>query len=409
MNCTNIISAIMAWVMSLTMLSGCKSEKPDEPHPSQNGITTIDNGKMREDMTANDFAKELGIGINLGNTMEAYYQNLDRATTGCSVIGNDTPLDYERCWGAIETTQEMINGMAAEGFSTVRIPVYWGNMMADDGTFTINPTYFNRVEELINYCRNNGLYVVINIHHYDEYIIKHYAREDAVNIARSLWTQIAQRYAEYSDYLIFEGYNENLGSSCEGANLSEDELFSYVNEMNRTFVDAVRATGGNNAQRLLIVSGYWTNIDKTTDARFIMPADTAENRLMVSVHYIDNAMYWTNRIGGQEWLDYSRAQCELLKNAFTDKGIPVFVGECTSIYDESRFAGNATVTESTQALKTIMDMCGEYGFVPVLWDVCNNFYSRWLCRISNDSDRALIHEIAGVPEQPETQSAASAA
>ena len=164
--------------------------------------------------------------------------------------------------------------------------------------------------------------------------------------------------------------------------------------MNQTFVNAVRGTGGNNAQRLLIVSGWWTNIDKTTDTRFKMPYDTADGRLMVSVHYIDNAMYWAENTGSQEWLDYSRQQCELLKEAFTDKGIPVFVGECTSIYDSGYMADNALYKESSQCLSIIMDMAVSYGFVPVLWDINDNFYSRTSYSVKSESDQKVVSETA---------------
>ena len=283
--------------------------------------------------------------------------------------------------------------MKAAGFSTVRIPVYWGNMMADDGKFTINEQYFKRIEEIISYCFNDGLYAVINIHHFDGFIIENYSKEEALKITENLWKQIAQRFRDYSDYLIFEGFNESLGQKREENNYSQAELFDYVNAMNRTFVDAVRSTGGNNKSRMLIISGYWTNIDLTTKDKFIIPKDETKDRIMVSVHYVDNAMYWSNKIGGKEWLDYSRSQCELLKKAFSDKGIQVFIGECTSIYDNERFAGNASITNSSECLETILKMELDYGFIPVLWDVNENFYSRVTHRIISDSDAAVISKL----------------
>lgn len=352
-----------------------------------------DSGEMRKDMTSAEFAKEMGMGINLGNTMEAYWASDTRKCSGASVIGGNTPKNYETCWGAIPTTQECIAGMKSEGFDTVRIPVYWGNMMAEDGKFTINEDWFKRVDEIIGYARSSDLYVVINVHHYDEYIIKNYSKDEALKIMQKIWKQIAEHYRNFSDYLIFEGYNENLGTVREGDNFTDDEKFDYVNEMNQIFVDTVRKTGGNNKNRMLIVSGYWTNIDLTTDSRFIIPKDTVPDRIMVSVHYIDNAMYWTNKVGGKEWLDYSRAQCELLKKAFTDKGIQVFVGECTSIYSKDRFAENAEHTDSTECLGIMYDMMNEYGFIPVLWDVNQNFYSRIKCEIIYESDRELIRSL----------------
>lgn len=377
-------AAAIAVFMSVTIMTACGSGKV-----SVSGMETADTGKMRTEMTSAEFAKEMGLGINLGNTMDAYWSGTNK-TSGASTIGGNTPGDYERCWGAVTTTQEAIDGMKEAGFKTVRIPVYWGNMMADDGTFTINEKYFDRVEEIVNYCRNDGLYAVINIHHYDGFVIEHYSKEEALEITANLWGQIAKRFKGYSDYLIFEGFNESLGQHREEDDFSEAEMFEYVNAMNKTFVDTVRSTGGNNKSRMLIVSGYWTNIDLTTKDEFVIPEDKTADRIMVSVHYVDNAMYWTNRIGGQAWLDYATEQCELLKGAFSDKGIQVFVGECTSIYDEERFASDAFFTESSQCLETMLGMELDYGFIPVLWDVNENFYSRITHKIKSDSDAEVI-------------------
>lgn len=373
-----------AIVVSAFFTTGCKDNSKSE----------FDDGVMRKEMTSAEYASEMGLGINLGNTMEAYWSNDQNKNSGSAVIGDNTISNYETCWGAIKTTQEMIDGMKNAGFNTVRVPVYWGNSMANDGTFTISDAMFDRVEEIVDYCRQADLYVVINIHHYDEFIVKNYSEEDAVKITGTLWKQIAKHFKNYSDYLIFEGFNENLGTVRESDNYTDDQKFDYVNKMNQAFVDAVRSTGGNNKTRMLIASGYWTNIDLTTDTRFHIPEDKVNDRIMVSVHYVDNAMYWTNNIGGQKWLDYSKAQCELLKKAFTDKGIQVFVGECTSIYDAERFASNAIYTDSTECLEIMYDMMLDYGFIPVLWDVNNNFYSRTKYEIKSESDKALIEKLS---------------
>ncbi len=353
-----------------------------------------DDGKMRKDMSAMDYADDMGVGINLGNTMEAYWEDKNDKTAGASTIGEDTPQDYEKCWGAVVTTQECIDGMRDAGFDTVRVPVYWGNMMEDDGKYTINEKYLKRVKEIVDYCRKDDLYVVINIHHYDEFLIKNHDKEEVLKAVEKVWTQVAEYFKNYSDYLIFEGFNEALGSQREGDNLSEEEIYDYVNDMNQTFVDAVRKTGGNNKKRILIASGYWTNIDNTTKDSFVMPSDSAEDKLMVSVHYIDNACYWTNNIGGDYWLNYSTEQCELLKTAFIDKDIPVFVGETTSIYENERMTGKAKDMQSHEALSTILNMAADYNLVPVLWDVNDNFYSRTECKIKSESDAQVIAEIA---------------
>ena len=363
-------------------------------------VSAADNGVMRK-ITAMQMSKEMGLGLNLGNTMEAY------DATNCESItytwplrsGNNQTSDYERCWGAPITTQDMINGMKAAGFNTVRIPVFWGNMMVNDGTYTINKEYLARVGEIVDYCRNAGVYAVVNIHHFDEFIIRRNSLEDCKVIFNKLWTQIAEYFKDYSDYVVFEGFNEYLGgwqfdSNGNKKELSNSEGYKLTNELNQTFVDAVRATGGNNAKRVLIASGYWTNIDLTTSSQFIVPKDTVENKLMVSVHYVDNSMYWTNKIGGTEWVNYSVNQCELLKRAFTDKGIPVFVGETTSSYPRSNFARNATVTTSSEALDYMLRLITSYGFTPVLWDTPGGFYDRNNCVIKSSTDAKVISTLA---------------
>lgn len=350
-------------------------------------------GKMR-DISSAEFAQEMGIGLNLGNTFEAFWESKTNKTAGCSEIGENKPLNYETCWGAVETTKEAIDGVKAAGFNTLRIPVYWGNMMADDGTHTINEEWFGRIDEIVNYSLENNLYTVINIHHFDEFLIKNYEKSEALKITESLWTQIAEHYKEYSDYLVFEGFNENLGSQRETDSYTEDELYDYVNEMNKLFVDTVRKTGGNNKDRMLIISGYWTNIDLTTNERFLIPEDETDDRIMVSVHYIDNALFWTNQIGGNSWEEYSKEQCELLRKAFTDKGIQVFVGECSAKYEDDRRAPNSNYHTSEECLSVLLNMAADYGFVPIIWDVNDGMYSRTENKIALESEQEVITQIA---------------
>ena len=354
-----------------------------------------DGGTMRNDMSSFDFRDEMGIGWNLGNTMEAHNSDDTVLTGGSKLIGLNTPYSYELCWSAMVTTKEAIDGIRDAGFRTVRIPVYWGNMMADDGTFTISDEYLDRVCQIINYCREDGLYVVINNHHYDEFLIKTYPEEEVLTIIDRLWTQIANGLKDYSDYVIFEGFNENVGTIREedAADYEKQDIYDYVNALNRTFVNAVRATGGNNETRMLIVSGYWTNIDNTTSPLFLMPEDTAEDRLMVSVHYVDNVPYWSNNIGTESWENYSIAQCEELKEAFTDKGIVVFIGECTSIYPDSVREKATLFSTGSECMEWEIGLILDYGFIPVLWDVDENFYSRRNACIKDSADEAALDRL----------------
>ena len=392
-----IISLLTAFCMVSTVML-CISASAE----STSTNNSSDNGVMRENFTANDAASEMGLGLNLGNTMEAY------DATNCEqfsykwppIVGSNKATDYEHCWGAPTTTQAMIDGIKAAGFNTVRIPVFWGNMMVNDGTYTINTEYLNRVEEIVKYCRNAGLYAVINIHHFDEFIIRRNDLESCKKIFDTLWTQIANHFAKYSDYVIFEGFNEYLGgdqfdSSGKLTPLSRDKAYELTNALNQTFVSAVRKTGGNNAKRILVISGYWTNIDNTTSSAFKIPQDEAQNKLMVSVHYVDNSMYWSNLIGGDRWMNYSIDQCEKLKKAFTEKGIPVFIGETTSSYPRSNFVKEgAIITDSSEALKTMLELITDYGFVPVLWDTPNDFYDRNNCKIKSTSNAEVIKTVS---------------
>lgn len=382
-----ILSTLTAIAITVSLLLGGCSQ-------------TSSGGDTMRDMTAMDYAKDMGIGMNLGNTMEAYSAtDCEKITyTWIPKVGSNTPQDYETCWGAAVTTQGTIDGMRDAGFRTVRIPVFWGNMMEDDGTYTINKEYIARVQEIVDYCMNDDLYAVINIHHFDEFIIRRNDLEGCKEIFTTLWTQIAEYFKDYGDKLIFEGFNEYLGGDQfnEAGQLKElpkRDAYELINALNQTFVDAVRATGGNNANRVLVVSGYWTNIDNTTSDSFIMPTDTATDRLMVSVHYIDNMFYWINQIGNQGWLDYIKDQCDKLKRKFTDNGIPVFVGETTANYPRSNFAGDSLYATTSECLEVLLDNATDYGFIPVLWDTGGS-YSRTAYKMTSDTDAEVIKKIA---------------
>ena len=380
---TNGIISVVVAVIMLFNCTACKNSVPSEQIP-----------------TAMETANNMGMGINLGNTMEACNGSGCEKVTyeWIPTVGDNRPVDYETCWGAVETTQEVINGMKAEGFDTVRIPVFWGNMMENDGTYTINSEYIGRVREIVDYCCNAGLYAVINIHHFDEFIIRRNSTEKCAEIFTRLWTQIADYFKDYPYTVVFEGYNEYLGGNQFDENgnlaeLNETDGYRMVNTLNQTFVDAVRATGGKNAERVLIVSGYWTNIDKTTSPEFVMPADTVSDRLMVSVHYVDNAMYWSNQIGGTSWVSYIDDQIRKLRTAFTEKNIPVFVGETSVNYPAGNFDRNPVYADSSICVDYVLRTLLINGFVPVIWDTNDNFYSRTKYRIKSGADRKVIRQI----------------
>ncbi|MCR5187617.1 MAG: glycoside hydrolase family 5 protein [Treponema sp.] len=350
---------------------------------------------------ASYIAKDMKLGLNLGNTMEAYQaNNCEKITfTWIPRIGSNTPSNYEQCWHAPVTTQEMIDGIKAAGFNTVRIPVFWGNMMENNGKWEINADYINRVREIVDYCMKDDLYAVVNIHHFDEFIIRRNNLEDCKTIITNIWTQIASYFQNYSEKLVFEGFNEYLGGQQFNEkgrlmDLPKKQAYELVNTLNDAFVQAVRSTGGQNKDRVLIISGYWTNIDLTSASAFLIPQDTASNKLMVSVHYVDNSMYWERKIGSQKWLDYIDNQIMKLDRAFADKGIPVFLGETTSGYPKQNITGDLYKT-SPECLEYVLTKLTEHGFVPVLWDTENDwsFYNRRKACIRDEKNQEVINRI----------------
>ncbi len=384
-----LFAMIICLLMAVTVFGGCNSDKyvPEEPQYDENGNLILNSP------TAWELVDAMNLGINLGNTFDAY--NADKCDTieyeWPPIIGENKVSDYENYWGGGHSTVETFEGMKAAGFDTVRVPVFWGSMMENDGTWTINKDLIKRVKEVVDAATEADMHVIINIHHFDEFIIRRYPTDEACEIFKILWTQIAEYFRDCPYTVLFEGYNEYLGNKQFDENgvlqeLSEEENYYNANSCNQAFVDAVRATGGNNLQRVLIASGYTTNIDRTTDEQFIMPTDTVPDRLMVSVHYIDNVCYWMKNIGSQYWIDYIDDQCDRLDKAFTSKGIPVFVGETTARYDFDRFDKNGLYKKSEDCMEYLLNEAYDRNYVCVLWTAGSDYFNRETCAMDEDYD-----------------------
>ena len=372
--------------------------RPGE-HDSANGIKTIDDGVMREDFTSFDIIHEMGVGTNLGNTMEA--------TSGLA----STVQGFETAWGQPVTTQEMLTGMKKAGFNSIRIPVAWSNMMSKDGQYMIPDAFFDRIETIMNYALNEKMYVVINDHWDSGWwarfgSVDEDERAEAMVKYKTMWTQIAERFKEYSDYLIFESANEELGERLNwesdyansGWFQSEDELYDCVNQINQTFVDVVRGTGGNNAKRHLLIAGYDTNIAKTCDDRYKMPKDTIENRLIVSVHYYspstycivdqeDNSWGYAASWGTEAEIAELQATLRNMKIRFCDNGYPVIIGEY-GVTDTKKEDGTYVRKEGRDVFfNAVCEYALENGMCPMLWDT-NQIFNRKTCQITNATERA---------------------
>lgn len=380
-----------------------------EEHKSSGKVNTKDNGMMRKKLTAHQTISFMGQGWNLANTMES-----------CGGTGK-TVSDFETLWGAPVTTQSMIDGIKNSGFKSIRIPVAWSNMISDDGNYTIDEAYMKRVETIVNYCLNNELYVVLNIH-YDGGWWGMFGSEDK-NIQAwawkkyvSIWEQIATRFNEYSDRLIFESANEELGDGVNDSNLglntavngvkgklTTDELYEKVNAINQKFVEVVRKTGGNNAYRQLLLAGFCTDLGKTCDERFVMPTDTVKangkEKLHVSIHYYTPGGYCigedaTSSFYEDSWGTESdvKAMHGLLDRMakFTDQGYGVIIGECGP---------------QSMAKKGVIDFYRElanYGgsrhMVPMWWNL--SMYDRTEKVITYSDIADLLKELTGAQNIP---------
>lgn len=362
----------------------------------------VDNGVMREGLTALEATRLMGNGINLGNTLEACDSNVG--------IKTNTPLSYETHWGQPKTTQAMIDGMKAAGFDTIRIPVAWMTNATHlyEGDYTIDADYMNRVEEVVRYARKAGMYVIIN-DHWDGGWYGMFGSESAETRAlameayKGMWQQIAERFRDYSDYLIFESANEELGGRFDENSplycsdsvvtyLNDDERYALTNEINQTFVDVVRATGGNNATRFLLIAGYGTNIDQTCDDRFQMPKDTADSKLMVSVHYYDPWSYCgaSSAVSATKWgkvSDYEYMDQQLAKmTKFTEAGYGVVIGEYGALPCSDGLKDNTLAYHTA-----FLDACTKYNLTNCLWD-CSGLYKRVSQTFADDDILAMYQE-----------------
>ena len=360
-----------------------------------------DDGMMREELTAVELTRLMGNGVNLGNTFEACDNVRGRFSAD--------PKAYETYWGQPVTTQAMLDGMKAAGFDTIRIPVAWMTNAASltHGDYTIDLSYLARVKEVVDYARQADMYVILN-DHWDGGWWGMFGSEDkavrdlAMEAYKGMWKQIAEYFRDYSDYLIFESANEELGArfdedsplyaSDSAASPMADFLrYSVCNQVNQAFVDTIRSTGGNNAQRFLLIAGYGTSIDATCDSRFLMPRDTVPKKLLVSVHYYDPWSYCgaTDATGATAWgivSDYEYMDVQLAKlQKFVKRGVGVVIGEYGALPDSK----GRIKTNSLAYHTRFLDLCDYYDLTSCLWD-CSSFFLRRTLAMS-DADLAALY------------------
>lgn len=337
------------------------------PYPDYNPNPLPANATGMGD-TAQQAALKMRVGLNVGNTLEA--------------SGGET------AWGNPRITREFIQFAKASGFSAIRLPASW-NQYADATTARIDAAWLARVKDVVQYCIDADLHVIVNIHWDGGWLEENVTpdRQAANNHRqRAFWQQIATTLRDFDGRLLFAGTNE--------PNVKTAEQMTVLMSHHQTFIDAVRATGGRNAWRNLIVQGPSTDIDLTSQLMTAWPTDTASGRLMAEIHYYtpwnftgmtkdepwgNQFFYWgagnhstTDTAHNPTWGEEAAVDALLgkMKTRFIDKGIPVIVGEfgamrrdtltgeALRLHDASRVAYCRAVTQRSRAL----------GMVPFYWD-----------------------------------------
>lgn len=355
--------------INVTQEAGSGSSPEDPMTPDPNDPEAI------LGLKALDIAKDIRAGWNIGNTLEA--------------IGGET------AWGNPMINEAYIDGIKAAGFNAVRIPCSWDQNISNKSTNKIKEEWLNRVDDVVGMVLDRGMYAIVNIHWDGGWLennIGTSVKDNLLEKQKTLWTQIAEKLGHYNEKLLFAGLNEPNADGEAGVNA----LLQYE----QAFIDAVRATGGNNATRTLIFQGPHTDISNTYDNFKTNPSDPAgEGYLMAEIHYYDPYQYtimekdeswgkvfwfWgaqfhqpghsRNATWGEE--DWMKAQFDKMKNQFVNKGIPVIVGEYGAYpQEDNHYAADQTEKEKEIVAQSrayfyncVHKFAKERGLIPFVWD-----------------------------------------
>lgn len=365
------ILAILCAAIALST-SACSVQPQD--NASASVTDSADNEVQRTDisgLTSQEIVSSMTIGWNLGDTLDSCQADRD----GDGIINehvSEGEEPDETLWGNPMATQELFNALYDSGVNAVRIPVTWRDHIDDEGN--ISEKWLDRVQEVVDYAYDLEMYVIINVHHdgggdpqFGAWICNAADDYDSV-LARykNLWSQIADRFRDYDEHLIFESMNE-VGFDS----LSAPKAYDILNSLNQEFVDLIRSSDGKNPTRHLLIAGYWTDIQKTCNALYKIPEDPA-NRCIVSVHYYTPWDFCTTNIKSTWGTDPEQKEMErligMMKTNFTDKGIPVIVGEYAASGDDF----NSCVFFCEKLVK----LCHDYGIAAFLWDNGNGQFDR---------------------------------
>lgn len=299
------------------------------------------------DTEAYRFLRDMKVGWNLGNCFDA---------SDCTWLSDE--MDYETGWCGAKATQELITELKNAGFNTIRIPVSWHNHLTDEKNYTISENWLNRVNEVVDYCYEEDMYVILNIHHDNSesymYPTSQYLNQSKKYI-RCIWTQLSERFKDYDEKLLFACMNEPrmVGSNYEwwiDKNNNEcKDAIACVNEINQEFVNTVRASGGNNGTRYLICPGYDASIDGIMNDGFQLPTDpNGGDRLIVSLHAYTPYDFALNTSGTDKWSSDKSSDISNMVGFMNDaykkfvaNGIPIIIDEFGAVEKKGNIEARA--------------------------------------------------------------------
>ena len=357
---TSTASTTAAEHTSKSTESGTDTTKASENKPSQIA------GKMRN-ITSQQLVEDMTFGWNLGNTLDVCQADRDGDGKINEHVEAGEKVD-ETLWGNPKATKELFTSLKKNGVNAVRIPVTWRDHMDSNGN--IDREWMDRVQQVVDYAYSQGMYVIINVHHdgggdpkFGAWIIEESQKDYNTFLKKykNIWKQIAERFKNYSDYLIFESMNEVGFDTLYNKNKAD--AYNLINKINQDFVDIIRATGGNNAKRHLLIAGYYTDIERTCDSLYKMPDDKA-GRCILSVHYYTPWDFCTcdrkHTWGTNSEVRQMETLIGKMKKNFVDKGIPVIIGEYA--------ASGSDLSSCIFFIEKLNKLCSDYGIATFIWD-----------------------------------------
>ena len=385
----------MAIVLSMAMVATSLSL------PNMTAKTAQAAGSSFQNLNQSQITEAMGVGYNLGNSLEA-------ASSG-------TP--NETAYGNPKLTEDLVLAAKDAGFKSIRIPVSYLSMIDDNNGYKIDSSWLDRVQQVVDYCVDNDMYAIVNMHG-DGYttvnggwLLCGSGNQTQIKAKyKACWEQIADRFKNYDEHLIFESMNEEFDGTYGTPSRT---AYANINAYNQIFVDTVRKSGGNNDQRWLLIPGWNTNIDYTAgDYGFEMPTDnylssniaSGQKRIMISVHYYDPWDFCGTESGATtQWGDsvtdaskkaswgdesYMVSQFKKMYTKFVSQGYPVVIGEFGAINKENYDSQNKTCR--AEYYQKVCYYAKQYGMIPVAWD--NGYNGDYGFAIIDRYSNKVVHQ-----------------